>query len=35
MFKKKKKDLWYSSQVNEMWRKIEAGIEVKPKNYLR
>ena len=27
MFKRKKKDLWYSRQVDEMWRKINAGIE--------
>jgi len=32
---KKQKDLWYSSQVDEMWRKIDAGIEVSPDKYLR
>ena len=26
---------WYSNQVDEMWIKINAGIEVKPKIYLR
>lgn len=26
---------WYSNQVDEMWIKINAGIEVRPKNYLR
>lgn len=35
MFKKKKKDLWYSSQVDDMWKKINAGVEVRVKNYLR
>ncbi len=32
---KKQKDLWYSSQVDEMWRKIDAGLEVRPSRYLR
>ncbi len=37
VFRKDKKqiDQFYSQQVDEMWRKIDAGIEVKPKNYLR
>jgi len=33
--RKKKKDLWYSSQVDEMWEKINAGLEVRPSRYLR
>lgn len=32
---KKQSDHFYSQQVDEMWRKIEAGIEVKPYKYLR
>ncbi len=35
MFKKKKKIDWYSSQIDDMWKKINAGIEVRPKSYLR
>jgi len=35
MFKRKKKDHWYSSQVDDMWKKIDAGIEVRVKNFLR
>lgn len=35
MFKKKKKIAWYSNQVDDMWRKINAGVEVRVKNYLR
>jgi len=35
MFKKKKKIFWYSSQIDDMWEKINAGIEVKPSKYLR
>jgi hypothetical protein len=35
MFKKKKKIDWYSNQVDDMWKKINAGVEVRVKNYLR
>lgn len=35
MFKRKKKIDFYSSQVDDMWKKINAGIEVKPSKYLR
>jgi len=35
MFKKKKKIFWYSSQIDDMWKKINAGVEVRVKNYLR
>ncbi len=35
MFKKKKKIDWYSYQVDDMWKKINAGVEVRVKNYLR
>jgi hypothetical protein len=33
--RRKKKIDWYSSQVDDMWRKIDAGIEVRVKNFLR
>ena len=26
---------WYSEQMDTMWKKIDAGIEVKPSKYLR
>lgn len=32
---KRKKIDWYSSQVDSMWRKIDAGLEVRPSRYLR
>ena len=32
---KRKKIDWYSSQVDDMWKKIDAGIEVRVKNFLR
>ena len=35
MFKKKKSINFYSSQVDDMWKKINAGVEVRVKNYLR
>lgn len=37
IFRKDKKqiDQFYSQQVDEMWRKIDAGLEVRPSKYLR
>lgn len=36
VFRKDNKKIdWYSSQVDEMWRKIDAGLEVRPSKYLR
>ena len=35
MFKRKKKINWYSEQMDSMMKKIDAGIEVRPKSYLR
>ena len=37
VFRKDKKqiDQFYSQQVDEMWRKIDAGLEVRPSKYLR
>ena len=32
---KRKKIDWYSEQVDDMWRKIDAGIEVRVKNFLK
>ena len=26
---------WYSDQVDSMWRKIDAGLEVRPSRYLK
>lgn len=26
---------WYSEQMNSMWKKIDAGLEVRPSRYLR
>ena len=33
--RRKKKIDWYSSQVDDMWRKIDAGLEVRPYRFLR
>jgi len=36
VFRKDNKKIdWYSSQVDDMWRKIDAGLEVRPSRYLR
>ena len=26
---------WYSEQMDNMWKKIDAGLEVRPSRYLR
>jgi len=35
ILKRKKTNDWYSPQVDDMWRKIDAGLEVRPSRYLR
>ena len=35
ILKRKKTNDWYSPQVDDMWRKIDSGIEVRVKNFLR
>ena len=35
IFKRKKTNDWYSPQVDDMWKKIDSGIEVRVKNFLK
>tara|TARA_B100001559_G_C16502374_1_gene624001 strand:+ start:993 stop:1112 length:120 start_codon:yes stop_codon:yes gene_type:complete len=35
ILKRKNKKDWYSNQVDDMWRKIDAGIEIRVKNFLK
>jgi len=32
---KKKKALWFSQQVDDLWKKLDAGIEIRVKNFLK
>lgn len=32
---RKKTNYWYSTQVDDMWKKIDAGIEIRVKNFLK
>ena len=34
ILKRKKTNDWYSPQVDDMWKKIDSGIEVRVKNFL-
>ena len=33
--KRKKRNDWYSAQVDDMWKKLDAGIEIRVKNFLK